>query len=202
MEPKQPLSRRASQEMTRERLLASARRLIARHGLAAVSVRDVAESAGFSQGAFYSNFDSKDALLTALMETEMARLLEQFERGVVPGTADLATALRCVVTWLVELHQDSTDGMMLLEMQLHADRNPAFGERYGRHKAKFVEAFARTVEQVFARFGLTPSMPPRQIVIGFWALLSGFSLQRTTYLEHAESVYTAYLQAIVASSAR
>ncbi|CAD2249666.1 TetR/AcrR family transcriptional regulator [Xanthomonas arboricola pv. juglandis] len=198
--PRARLSRQANQERTHEQLLASARSLIARRGLAGISVRDVAEGAGFSQGAFYSNFASKDALLMALMETEMQRLVEQFDRFVVPDTPDMASALRGIVTWLVEMHQDSTEGMMLLELQLHANRDPSFGEPYGRHKARFIDAFARVVERVFVGFGLVPSMPPRQIVIGFWALLSGFSLQRSTYAEHAESVYTAYINAIIASS--
>ncbi|CAD1796174.1 MULTISPECIES: TetR/AcrR family transcriptional regulator [Xanthomonas] len=183
-------------------MFASARSLIARRGLAGISVRDVAENTGFSQGAFYSNFASKDAMLVALMELEMKRLVEQFDRFVVPDSADMTSALRGIVTWLVEMHQDSTAGMMLLELQLHANRNPSFGELYGRHKARFIDAFAQVVERVFVGFGLVPSMPPRQIVIGFWALLSGFSLQRSTYAEHAESVYIAYINAIIASSAQ
>ena len=48
---------------TRERLLAAAERLAATKGLARVTLDAVAEAAGVTKGAIYSNFDSKEELL-------------------------------------------------------------------------------------------------------------------------------------------
>ena len=48
---------------TREQLLAAAERIATRDGFARISIDRVAEEAGLTKGAFYSNFDSKDELL-------------------------------------------------------------------------------------------------------------------------------------------
>lgn len=57
------LTREQTPELTRQRLVDSARRLVAQRGINAASVRDLAGDVGYSQGAFYSNFASKEALL-------------------------------------------------------------------------------------------------------------------------------------------
>ncbi len=51
-----------SRERTTQRLLAAARKLIAKRGLSATTLDDVAEEAGYTRGAFYSNFNSKGDL--------------------------------------------------------------------------------------------------------------------------------------------
>ena len=66
---------------TRERLLDAALEVFAQHGVHAVSIEQITERAGFTRGAFYSNFTSKEELFFALMEREnglrLAALREQ-----------------------------------------------------------------------------------------------------------------------------
>ena len=62
------LSRQEAQLQTRERLIEAARSLFVQHGFAGTSLRDVAEEAGYSQGAFYSNFTCKKAVLLELLK--------------------------------------------------------------------------------------------------------------------------------------
>ena len=54
------LTREESRALTRMRLLASARELMARAGYESVSIDRITEGAGYSKGAFYSNFASKE----------------------------------------------------------------------------------------------------------------------------------------------
>lgn len=61
------LTREDSRARTRQRLLESAQKLIAKRGLSAASVEDIAGDAGYSRGAFYSNFNTKDELLLELL---------------------------------------------------------------------------------------------------------------------------------------
>ncbi len=58
-------TREESQAETRERLLESASKLFCKHGVEATSIDQVAEEAGYSRGAFYSNFETRDALVCA-----------------------------------------------------------------------------------------------------------------------------------------
>jgi AcrR family transcriptional regulator len=74
--PRKRLSRAEQQAQTKARLLAAAERLHAEHGLAALTVEEVAEAAGYSRGAVYSNFTSRDDLVMTLFEQRAERQLE------------------------------------------------------------------------------------------------------------------------------
>ena len=64
--PRKRLSREESQAQTRMRLIETARQLFVEHGYGGTSIRDIADGAGYSQGAFYSNFASKEDVLLEL----------------------------------------------------------------------------------------------------------------------------------------
>lgn len=68
-------------EESRERILASALRLFARHGYAATSVRMIAAEAGISQGLLYNYYDGKEALLRAIFDRSMVEVRRSFERA-------------------------------------------------------------------------------------------------------------------------
>ena len=57
-----------SREHIRAKLLASARALFATEGFGGASVDGIAEEAGFTKGAFYSNFESKEDIVLDLLE--------------------------------------------------------------------------------------------------------------------------------------
>jgi AcrR family transcriptional regulator len=62
------LTREQQKERTREELLSAAARVFAQKGYEGASIDDVAAEAGFTKGAFYSNFASKDDVFIALVE--------------------------------------------------------------------------------------------------------------------------------------
>src|SRR5262245_27653574 len=75
------LSRAESQARTRDKLLDVAKTAFLRDGYAATSLDHIAEAAGFSKGAVYSNFNSKDELCLAVLDTIRA------ERAATLATA-------------------------------------------------------------------------------------------------------------------
>src|SRR5690242_6093785 len=64
------LTREDSRDQTTQRLLDAAQRLIARKGLSAASVENITAAAGYSRGAFYSNFKSKDDLFIEILRRD------------------------------------------------------------------------------------------------------------------------------------
>jgi AcrR family transcriptional regulator len=76
------LSREGSRERTAQHLLGAAERLIAKKGLKATSIEDVAEAAGYSRGAFYSNFSSKSELFLELLRRDQERASARLEAAV------------------------------------------------------------------------------------------------------------------------
>ena len=71
---------RRRQARTREALLAAARALFASRGLSGTTIADIAEHADIAIGSFYNYFSTKEELLEALLEAELARQLEQLKR--------------------------------------------------------------------------------------------------------------------------
>lgn len=67
---------------TQDRLIEAARGIIINEGMEATSLEHICKAAGFTRGAFYSNFSSKDSLLAALAEEEYAGLIERLRATV------------------------------------------------------------------------------------------------------------------------
>ena len=76
------LTRAQQQAMTRERLLAAAERVFARHGYGGASIDLISAEAGYSKGAIYSNFESKEAVFLELLRLYMERDMAELERIV------------------------------------------------------------------------------------------------------------------------
>jgi len=59
---------RPTRDDTRDKLFEAAARVFEEQGINAASIEAIAAAAGFTRGAFYSNFDSKDELIIAMLE--------------------------------------------------------------------------------------------------------------------------------------
>ena len=81
------LTRAQQQALTRERLLAAAERVLARHGYGGASIDLITAEAGYSKGAIYSNFESKEAVFLELSRVYMERDTAELGRIVsIPRT--------------------------------------------------------------------------------------------------------------------
>ena len=68
------LTRPEQKVRTRDRLLAAAARVIGRRGLGDASIDEISEDAGYSTGAFYANFASKDEVFAAALRFQVEEL--------------------------------------------------------------------------------------------------------------------------------
>lgn len=87
---------RPTRDDTREKLFESAAEVFEERGIGAASIETIAAAAGFTRGAFYSNFDSKDDLIVAMLEDHVERSLAH-HRGLLARhrePADFVAALR------------------------------------------------------------------------------------------------------------
>src|SRR5919109_3029644 len=82
------LTRKEKQAHTRQCLMKSAGKVFARRGLQQASIDEVAEDAGFTKGAFYANFKSKEELFLAMLDERFAKRIEDIEAVIASdGTA-------------------------------------------------------------------------------------------------------------------
>jgi AcrR family transcriptional regulator len=121
------LTREVSREQTAQRLLNAARRLIASRGLSAVSVENIAAAAGYTRGAFYSNFNSKEDLFIELLRRDQqeARLeLDALRDDSVP----LEQVQRQFLDKIGRIYCSPEAFVTSVEARMLATRDPAFGQ--------------------------------------------------------------------------
>src|SRR3712207_28839 len=80
------LTRAERQQRTREELVDAAERLFSKQGFHATSIDAVAAEAGFTKGAVYSNFESKEDLFFAVYERRVDRRVEEMEAALRDAT--------------------------------------------------------------------------------------------------------------------
>ncbi|MFZ4875680.1 TetR/AcrR family transcriptional regulator [Janthinobacterium sp. Mn2066] len=131
MERPARLTREQSRAQTRERILASAAIVFTREGYGGASVDRIAEEAGYSKGALYSNFASKDVLFLELVDvhsnsqvSELCRLLDAVH------TAEDIIATTC--SWASGLQHEPDLRMLVLDMTRRVKGDPALSARHAR----------------------------------------------------------------------
>jgi len=118
---------------TRDRLMAAATELFAEKSVQAASVEEICERAGFTRGAFYSNFESKDELCLELVRQRGAQLLSTTKTALaaIPDAAVTEHTLAEVLAKVLVVFDsgfalDDTWVVVRNELRLYAHRNPRF----------------------------------------------------------------------------
>lgn len=147
--PRGQFDRSARKALTRARLLEAAARVYAARGFAGATLDQVAAEAGFTKGAVYSHFGSKENLLLALLEEHLAsQIAEQiavFDRE--RASADRSTWQRPLAggaRWMERLDEDPDPFRLFIELWVYAQRD----ERLRVRLAGSLDALRTT----FARF--------------------------------------------------
>ncbi|MGI5460941.1 TetR/AcrR family transcriptional regulator [Streptomyces sp. CA-249302] len=122
------LTREQSQARTREKLLRSARDVVARDGYEGASVERIAEEAGFSKGAFYSNFSSKDDVLLQLLEGNAGHDVEELTE-LLREVTDPDAVIECVAQWSDTRAAEQKWGIIAIEFLRRAQRDGNLGIR-------------------------------------------------------------------------
>ena len=118
------LTREQRRQQTRARLLDAAGQVFARRGFHAATVDEVADAAGYTKGAVYSNFTSKDELFLALLDQRLAAQLQQVEAlYAIESSEELLAAMRGRTEQEFAAARDF--GVLMVEFSLYAMRDPA-----------------------------------------------------------------------------
>jgi AcrR family transcriptional regulator len=129
MSPVKPPRTRPTRVEVRERILDAASKVFAAEGFAGATIDAIGQAAGFTKGAVYSNFDSKDELFLALLDREFelrgAQIVTALEGG--GDTAAAASELSRSALDAVRSHADYY--VLFVEYWLRAVRDPELRER-------------------------------------------------------------------------
>ena len=172
MKKRRRLTRRESREETRARLIEAAEKIFIRFGFEASSVERIAEAAGFSRGAFYSNFRDKDELFIAVLNRRRlaiaSALAEGFRNEPIAGKR-----LRAVRDWYVRQGRQKQWIILETEFTLRAVRNRAVRIRLAALRRQELETYSALIARHFSEIGLPPVDKPETIAISLMANVQG-----------------------------
>ncbi len=170
------LSRSESQARTRESLLATARELFMRDGYQATSVATVADAAGFSTGAVYSNFDGKTGLALAVLDQIHAEQLAEVSR-IFAANEGIDSKLTAFEEW-AEAAMSGGWPRLELEFALDAKQETALVEALVDRERGAVDAIAVALRRYLEPLGLADSIPVRTLAGAMLSLGIGVAIQR------------------------
>jgi AcrR family transcriptional regulator len=175
------LSRAERREQTRQELISAAEACFVSQGFHASSVDEVAERAGYTKGAVYSNFASKEDLFFAVYERRIERMQIEVEPGLRQAGAQ--QTFDWLATATIE-RRDRDDGWLAVffEFWAHALRHPELRDRFAAIHARALEPLADAVRALAEDRGLAlpADVTASQVVLAWNAMEVGLGLERLT----------------------
>lgn len=179
---------------TQDKLIAATREIIISDGVEGCSLETICQRAGFSRGAFYSNFATKDSLFAALAEDEYASLIdtltcevERWAKTELVADQPLATeSAKEVMTKLLfaALNAVGVNRELFLlhsELLTRSVRDPRWGERLFDLNNEFLAAFEDTLATILKHAGRCPTASLRALthaIIGITLRAASLHAQR------------------------
>ncbi|HEX3517937.1 MAG TPA: TetR/AcrR family transcriptional regulator [Solirubrobacteraceae bacterium] len=172
------MTREQSRANTRERLLTAARSAFARSGFHGASVEEIASEAGFSTGALYSNYDSKEDLFLALMEREIEEHAREIAEavGAQASMADRATG--GARRWMTMIDREPELLLLFMEFWAYGVRDPEMRPKVAVRFAQMREVLTRLIADGVREFELELTIPAEQLAIAIDALADGIARQK------------------------
>ncbi|MFM0527280.1 helix-turn-helix domain containing protein [Paraburkholderia strydomiana] len=177
------LSREESQLQTRAHLLAAATRLFVERGFSGTSLRDIAAEAGYTQGAFYSNFASKEDLFLELMRERSSTQVSDIGRTLSDPSASADDILSALELWAKTLDAEPEWSVLGVEFKLQGRRDPAFATASQALLDAHRDGLACCIGRIFARLERVPPESPTVLAAAFMGLSQGLALQRSMLAE-------------------
>jgi AcrR family transcriptional regulator len=144
---------------TRARLLEAGFKVWAERGFWQTRVEEICAEAGYTRGAFYSNFDSVDDLFFALYEQQSERITTHVTDVLASDAGGDETTAGLIERTAAALPLDREWLMIRTEYLLHAARNPDIAARLTAQRAQQRAAIERTLRHAASRVRLPAAIP-------------------------------------------
>lgn len=190
----------AMSDTRRAHVLDAARRVFADKGVEGASIREIAREAGYTAGALYSYFDSKEAICAALLAESLDRLQAEVQAARAPKGEPAQTLLAKAQAWFRFYAQHPRD----LDLGFHLVRGLApqgLTQEMDRALNERWLAALRPCEQALEDLGLAPEAAARENAALFAHGMGLLLLQHTGRLrlfgQDAEPLFTQYAERLV-----
>lgn len=173
------LTREEKKARTRAQLIDAAAKVFARRGFAAASLDEVAEEAGLTKGAVYSNFASKEELFQAVIDDRLNEPMLQLADVIETSSGTSEEHAMAGARMFVDIVQKEREVFLLaFEFNIHVARHPELAPDATARYRKQIAAVADVISEHSKRSGIEPPLPPEQMAIAAEALSQGMALQQ------------------------
>lgn len=183
-------------EHTRQILLDAAEEVFAHKGFAGAALEEIADAAGFTRGAIYSQFGAKEELFMAVVDRQRQRFLDgfaevmsSFRRLSDVDVGELADRWR-------ELSSGADRAALGCELTLYLLRNPEARQRVAAQRRETVRALGEFISKNVALIGGALTIEAETLARVLLAANDGITLD--THLD-GEDLYRPYLQLVMSS---
>jgi AcrR family transcriptional regulator len=198
-EPKRE-SRAERQIRTRAELLSTATKVFALRGYKGASVEEIAEQAGYSHGAVYSNFDGKADLFLAVLEDYMAERERELAASQATVAEDAPIELRARALadqWMERFAKDRESFLLHMEFIAHTGRDPELAGRFGARSAALREAISRYIAHYQEEERIELALPPDDLAMVLRALGIGLAVEALVGAPVREDLYGDFVELLV-----
>lgn len=171
------LTRAEQQAQTRARLIDAAARVFARRGFQAAGVEEIAEEAGYSHGAVYSNFAGKEELFLAVFEQYMTQRIEEVAHATEIEGSFAERARAAADQWMQRFTDDRDTFLLHLEFMIHAARNPHLSKQLGQRQAALRLEIERRLADREVQTETALPLPPADLALILRALGIGLAVE-------------------------
>jgi AcrR family transcriptional regulator len=170
-------TRAERQAQTRNNLLEAAAQVFIARGFEAASIEAITKAAGYTRGAFYSNFSSKAELFAELLQQ---RAYTQYRRMAAATAEGERPSMRQTGERLAAIQGDEAGQWLFrlwLELLAHAGRDEQFRKLAGGFWSTTRELSAAGIRDAYAEAGQEPPAAPDRLATAMIALDIGLALQ-------------------------
>jgi AcrR family transcriptional regulator len=171
------LNRSEKKALTRGSLIEAAARAFPRGGYHGTSVEQIAEEAGFSKGAVYSNFESKEDLFLAVFTQYIRKNLAITEQQVSADRPIDDQARESARIYTSRADENREWRILFMEFWVAAARDPELRQKVAGHYEEFRSEVAELLQRRAREQGIPILLPPEQVATAAVALNEGFILQ-------------------------
>lgn len=154
---------------TRARLRGAARGEFAARGVAGASVDRIAEGAGYSRGAFYSNYPSKRELLLEISIEDNEREIALWQ-SIIEQATEIDDMFALIADRFNHYAERRESWLLSTEFQLEAERDPEFGKIYRLHAERVLGKVVDLLTSLVAKSGNPPRIDIRLSAVAMRSL--------------------------------
>ncbi|WP_202798175.1 TetR/AcrR family transcriptional regulator [Hoyosella subflava] len=171
------MSRAESQAQTRKHLIRTAQRMLLAQGYAATSLEAIADEAGFSKGAVYSNFKNKDALCREVLRHIRADHAAALVTEVSSATS-FQELLDSFAAWSERTIGDQKWSTLEAEFAVRASADELLRQQLSSDAAEIRRVITQLVAAAVESYNLDLDMPAEDVATALLSLGIGLGLQR------------------------